>query len=202
MNEGVVGPDGAFWVGTMHNNIGPDDSPSAITADTGRLYRFAPDGSLTCVCDDLFGITNTLLWPTRDSLVTADTTKNVLYRYRLDPTTGRLSDRRILLEGFPRGLPDGSCLDGEGTIWAARVAGGGCLTRTTIDGAVTSVVDLPCSWPTSCAFGGPDLDTLFATSGRFTMSAEHLAAHPAEGGLFALAPGVRGRPAYRFGRQG
>lgn len=50
-----------------------------------------------------------------------------------------------------------------------------------------------------CAFGGADLDTLFVTSARFTMSAEHLAAYPFEGGLFALRPGVRGMPANRFG---
>jgi sugar lactone lactonase YvrE len=26
-NEGRVGPDGAFWVGTMQNNLNPDGSP-------------------------------------------------------------------------------------------------------------------------------------------------------------------------------
>ncbi|TIV23320.1 MAG: SMP-30/gluconolactonase/LRE family protein, partial [Mesorhizobium sp.] len=39
----------------------------------------------------------------------------------------------------------------------------------------------------------------FVTSARFTMNAEHLAANPSEGGLFALKPGVRGVPAKRFG---
>jgi sugar lactone lactonase YvrE len=61
------------------------------------------------------------------------------------------------------------------------------------------VVDLPCSWPTSCTFGGPDLATLYITSARFTMTAAHLADNPQEGGLFALNPAVRGRPAHLFG---
>jgi sugar lactone lactonase YvrE len=61
------------------------------------------------------------------------------------------------------------------------------------------VVDVPCLWPTSCAFGGPDLATLFVTSARFTLSRDHLAAHPHEGGLFALDVGVRGLAPYRFG---
>jgi len=47
---------------------------------------------------------------------------------------------------------------------------------------------------------GADQSTLFVTSARFTMTADHLAAHPLEGGLFALSPGVRGAPPNRFGR--
>ena len=40
LNEGVVGPDGAFWVGTMQNNINDDDSPK----DIAEFHR--PDLSL------------------------------------------------------------------------------------------------------------------------------------------------------------
>jgi sugar lactone lactonase YvrE len=103
------------------------------------------------------------------------------------------------MEGFPRGLPDGSTLDAEGFVWTARVAGGGCLTRTAPDGRSDRVVDLPCSWPTSFAFGDPGLGTLYVTSARFTLSPEHLALNPQEGGLFALDVGVAGLPARRFG---
>jgi sugar lactone lactonase YvrE len=198
LNEGVVGPDGAFWVGTMQNNIADDDSAADVTEDAGRLYRYAPDGTLTRLTEDRFGITNTLVWPASDRLITSDTTRNALYAYRIDGA-GQLSDRRTILEGYPRGLPDGSCLDAEGMIWTARVVGGACLTRMTPEGEVIEVRDLPCSWPTSCAFGGPNLGTLFVTSARFTMGAPHLAAHPQEGGLFGLTPGVPGRKAHRFG---
>ncbi len=44
----------------------------------------------------------------------------------------------------------------------------------------------------------PDLATLFVTSARFTMSPEHITAHPKEGALMSLQPGVTGRAAYRF----
>jgi sugar lactone lactonase YvrE len=43
------------------------------------------------------------------------------------------------------------------------------------------------------------LATLYVTSARFTLSGDHLAAHPHEGGLFALDVGARGLAAYRFG---
>jgi sugar lactone lactonase YvrE len=198
LNEGAVGPDGAFWIGTMHQNIRDDDGPAEIPGPTGRLHRYAPDGTLACVSEDLFGITNTLVWPAPDRLVTADTLANALYEYRIGEG-GHLSERRVLVEGFPQGLPDGSALDAEGLVWNARVAGGGCVARIAPDGRVDRVVELPCSWPTSCAFGGEDLRTLYVTSARFTMTAGHLAANPQEGGLFALDVGVAGRPPHRFG---
>jgi sugar lactone lactonase YvrE len=75
---------------------------------------------------------------------------------------------------------------------AARIA---CVRP---DGALDQFVDTPCTWPTSCAFGGPDFATLYVTSARFTMTAEHIGAHPEEGALFAFEVGVRGRPELRF----
>ncbi len=197
LNEGVVGPDGAFWFGTMQNNIGADDGPIAIEEKRGKLYRLDPDLTLTRVSDDLFGITNTLVWPAPDRLITADTLDNALYAYTIH--NGRLHNRQLFQAGFGRGLPDGSCLDTEGYLWTARVAGGACVTRTDPHGRVVAVVELPCTWPTSCTFGGRDLGTLYVTSARFTMSPEHLAAHPEEGGLFAVKPPAPGRPTFRFG---
>lgn len=197
LNEGVVGPDGAFWVGTMQNNIAPDGAPMDLTADTGRLYRCTSDGQVVALSNDRMGITNTLIWTADNRLVTADTIANEIYSYRID-RTGLLSHRKTILAGFERGLPDGSCMDAEGFIWNCRVVGGACLLRFDPDGNIDRVVDLPCSWPTSCTFGGDNLDTLYVTSARFTMEAEHLAENPQEGGLFALQPGVRGVPSHRF----
>lgn len=198
LNEGVVGPDGAFWVGTMQNNINDDDSPRDISADTGSIYRYTAEGGLRQVSNDRFGITNTFAFPSRGELLTADTLANTIFSYQIGPE-GQLSGRRLVMSGFPRGLPDGSCLDAEGRLWTARVAGGSCLTRLSADGRVDKVVELPCSWPTSCTFGGPDLATLYVTSARFTLTADQLAANPQEGGLFALNPDVQGRAANLFG---
>ena len=199
LNEGVVAPDGSFWVGTMANNIGPDDVPVDITEDAGRIYRVDENGEVIELSDDRFGITNTMVWTGDGRFVTADTLKNELYSYRWDRSRQRLDDRRPFFERFARGLPDGSCIDAEGYVWNCRVVGGSCLARIAPDGSLDRLMELPCSWPTSCAFGGKDLDTLFVTSARFTMNAQHLRANPVEGGLFALQPGVRGVPANRFG---
>jgi sugar lactone lactonase YvrE len=199
LNEGVVGPDGAFWVGTMQNNINPDGSPRDVTASTGALHRVTADGQVRQISDATFGITNTLAWTGDGRLITADTMENTLYSFACDPQTGDLSDRTVFLAGFERGLPDGSCMDRHGYLWNCRVVGGGCVIRIAPDGSIDRIVDLPCSWPTSCAFGGPSLDRLFVTSARFTMTPGHLASHPHEGALFSLDAGVKGVASNRFG---
>ena len=198
LNEGVVGPDGAFWIGTMQNNIAPDGSPRDITEATGALYRVTAAGVVHPISDRDFGITNTLIWD-NGRLITADTMANALYAFDIAPGTGRLRNRRTILQGFDRGLPDGSAQDAEGAIWNCRVVGGSCLLRLQPDGAVLGCVELPVSWPTSCAFGGRDLDRLFVTSARFSMSAGHLASNPQEGALVRISGAGMGRPSYLFG---
>ncbi|MEQ8780335.1 MAG: SMP-30/gluconolactonase/LRE family protein [Roseibium album] len=199
LNEGVVGPDGAMWVGTMQNNIAPDGSPLEVTEATGRLYRCAADGSVAALSEDLFSLTNTFVWPTESRVITADTGENEIYCYDYDAEHQHLFHRRTIVSDFDRGLPDGSTMDTEGYIWNCRVVGGGCLLRLDPDGNIDRVVELPCTWPTSCTFGGETLDVLYVTSARFTMEADYLEANPIEGGLFAFEPGVTGSLPYRFG---
>src|SRR5690606_23170403 len=93
------------------------------------------------------------------------------------------------------GLPDGLALDAEGGVWVA-LWGGSAVHRYGPDGRLDAVVELPVRQPTSCAFGGPDLDTLYITT-----SAQDLAdPEPAAGALFAVRPGVRGLPVREFAR--
>jgi sugar lactone lactonase YvrE len=90
----------------MLNNINDDDSPRDIPAAIGQIYRYDPDGTLTRVSDDCFGIVNTLAFPRPDLFLTADTLANTVYSYRVGPG-GHLSDPKPVMSGFPHGLPDG-----------------------------------------------------------------------------------------------
>ena len=197
LNEGCVAPDGSFWVGTMQNNLTPDGAPKAMTASSGALWRVTPGGAVFRLTPSEYGIANTLVWTREGRLLAADTLANTIYRFDCGPEG--LSGRRVFASGLQRGLPDGSTIDADGFLWNCRVAGGSCLARYAPDGTLDRLVELPCSWPTSCTFGGRDLATLFVTSARFTLTPEHLAAHPEEGALFAIEPGVRGLPPNRFG---
>lgn len=200
LNEGRVAPDGSFWVGTMQDNLHEDGSPKAMDRSTGAIYRIDPDGRASPLTPREYGIANTMCWTDDGTFVFADTLANEIYLFDYDAAAPALSRRRTIISGFGRGLPDGSCLDDRGTLWNCRVAGGAAVANFSLDGALLGTVELPATWPTSCTFGGGDLDTLFITSARFTMSEAHLAANPREGGLFASCTGARGRPEPRFGR--
>ncbi|WP_309086670.1 SMP-30/gluconolactonase/LRE family protein, partial [Chelativorans sp.] len=197
LNEGAVAPDGSFWVGTMQTNLEPDGSPRAQTQNSGSYYRLSPQLELQQLTSSEYGITNTMAWLPGGLFVTADTSANTLYAFDMS-MDGRPVNRRIFHAGFSRGLPDGSCIDADGYLWNCRVAGGACVARFAPDGSIDRVVELPCSWPTSCAFGGAELDTLYISSARFTMSDDYLASHPFEGAIFAVEVGVRGKPAHLF----
>lgn len=197
LNEGAVAPDGSFWVGTMQNNLNPDGSPRAQSAACGALYRIAPDGTVTQLSPAIYGIINTMVWLPDGRFVTADSVSNQIFAY--DQVPDGLGRRRTLLANFQRGAPDGSTLDADGHIWNCRVAGGRSLARIGPNGEVNALVELPCSWPTSCCFGGRDLDQLFVSSARFTMDEKHLDAQPQEGGLFALDVGQKGHAPHEFG---
>jgi sugar lactone lactonase YvrE len=195
LNEGKVGPDGAFWVGTMQNNIDADGYPLAMTRSTGAYYRMWETGRVEALTARDYGICNTMAWADDGRFVCADTLSNSLYAF--DYEHFGISSRRSFAPPFERGLPDGSALDAEGYLWNCRV-GGGCIVRFAADGAVDRVIELPCSAPTSCAFGGPDLRTLYLTSARFGLPDERRT-RPDEGALFAIDAGVTGRPEYLFG---
>jgi sugar lactone lactonase YvrE len=198
LNEGRVAPDGSFWVGTMQTNLTADGAPKAQTRKSGYYYRIDGVGNVVRLTEEPHGIPNGMAWLPDGRFVTADTTENALYSFEVGGGGTALASRQPFAEPLGRGLPDGSCMDREGGIWTCRVAGGHAVARTLPDGSLDRIIELPCGWPTSCAFGGPDLATLYVTSARFTMAAEHLAANPQEGGLFACEPGVAGIAEPRF----
>ena len=199
LNEGVVGPDGWFWVGTMQNNVDNNYYPIEQTRKCGRLYRVSPEGDVNLVCCDIFWLPNTFAW-TDGQFIVGDTVDNTLFSYSWNVKSGLTSGRRVFFERYSRGLPDGSCVDSDGNIWNARVLGGKCLVQLSPSGQFIRTLDVPCTWPTCCVFGGDDLRTLYIASARFTLPTEHLRKMPWEGNLFKVTLGMVGRLHFRFGR--
>jgi sugar lactone lactonase YvrE len=197
LNEGKVAPDGSFWVGSMQNNLNTDGSPKATTSNSGAVYRITPDGTVQQLTPREYGIPNSMAWTEDHGFIFADTMQNTIFRFATDGTS--LLGRQILFGPFDRGLPDGSCLDADGQLWNCRVVGGAAVAYISKRGELQKLVELPCSWPTSCTFGGPNLDRMFVTSARFTMAPEHLRNHPQEGGLFEVHANAKGKPEHRFG---
>jgi sugar lactone lactonase YvrE len=180
LNDMIAGPDGALWVGTM--------SEGAKGA-TGALYRYRggrPDVMMTGTT-----ISNGLAFsPDGKRMYFIDSVPGVLHLYE--------NDRWRVLRRFDdsTGKADGMTVDSHGTLWVA-ICDRGQVLGMTPEGEITARIDLPCQIVTNCTFGGPDLKTLFITTGTFSMSAAEKAANPQAGGLFAAQMEVAGLPPYR-----
>jgi sugar lactone lactonase YvrE len=87
-------------------------------------------------------------------------------------------------------------IDAEGGLWVALWRGS--AVHRYLDGALDAVIELPVSLPTSCTFGGDDLDELFITSASDALTAGERAAQPLGGAVFRVRPGVHGLPAVHY----
>lgn len=183
-NDGKCDPTGRFWAGTMAY----DAAPAA-----GALYRLDPDGRVTRVLDGVT-ISNGLAWsPDGGTMYYIDTPTQRIDAFTFVPSTGEIRDRRSVVHVPPElGAPDGMTVDADGGLWVA-LWGGGAVHRYR-DGQLDQVVRLPVSQPTSCAFGGVDLDELYVTSAWDGLSSTERRAQPFAGAVFRVRSGVRGMP--------
>ena len=154
LNDGRCDRQGRFWVGSMHD-------PTASNLSTGNLHQVNGDGS-TAVMKTGIGVSNGLAFsPDGSVMYFADSPRQTIWAYNYDGTP---QNKRVFVDTTNlRGFPDGATVDADGCYWMAGVRGG-CLHRFTPDGTLDRTVDLPVMEPTMCAFGGPDLSTLFVTS--------------------------------------
>jgi sugar lactone lactonase YvrE len=191
LNDGKVGPDGAFWVGTM------DDAPAK--EPIGALYRVAPDGRVERKADDLV-ISNGLAWlPDGRTMFHSDSRRGRIDVWDFDARSGAISRRRVLAQlDDSTGRPDGAATDMSGRYWSAGVMGGRLNLFSLDDGLLESIA-FPAPAPTMPCFGGPDMRSLFVTSLRNGLSKEALDAAPLSGAVFYARTDVAGAPIPRFG---
>ena len=181
-NDGKVDRSGRFWAGSM------DDTEAEAT---GALYRMDPNLRCSRV-DDGYKVTNGPAFsPSGDRMYHNDSARQVTFLFELD-RDGRPSNRRTFLQfAEGDGYPDGMTVDSEGHLWIA-FWDGWCVRRFSPDGECVQTIRVPVARPTSCAFGGRDLDRLYISSASIDLDPEALSAQPAAGGLFVVNAGVRG----------
>lgn len=186
LNDGKVGPDGCFWVGTI--NEGPDGLP------TGHLYRITPKGEVEIKVAGLKN-SNGLAW-TADgrTMYHSDTRGPWIDAWDFDAETGAISNRRRFADvSNEEGRPDGGALDMEGYYWSAG-SGMGVVNRFAPDGRIVEKIAMPVPNVTMPCFAG---GSLFVTS-ALPGTAEKRAEFPQGGGLFRMSVAVRGVPVGRF----
>lgn len=190
LNDGKVGPDGAFWVGSMEET--PERAP------VGSLYRVSADGRCRRISTG-YRVSNGLAWSADGrAMFHADSRGPTIDRWDFDPTSGIVGSRsaiRTLSEKI--GRPDGGACDTAGGYWSAAISAA-CLNRFDFDGKLIQKVDLPAPRPTMPCFAGPDLQSVFVTTARQGLDAGVLAQYPDAGRLLMLRVSVAGVPVNRF----
>jgi len=93
--------------------------------------------------------------------------------------------------------PDGAEVDSDGFYWSA-INGQGKLIRFDPEGRIEREIAVPFKFPTMVAFGGPDLRTLFVTSGRWAIADKDAADHPLDGSILAMEAPAPGLPCARW----
>lgn len=191
LNDGKVDRQGRFLAGTMHINRHGDEKP------LGGLYRLDVDGTVTLVLDDIATTNGPCFSPDGRILYVADSSRQVIWACDYDPATGTPSRQRVFADLKPLATaPDGGTVDAEGHVWSALVRTGQ-VARFDPSGRLVQRIDMPVTYPTSLAFGGPGLDVLYVTS--ISASTRYVAKEAEAGWLFAIEGlGVTGLAEPRF----
>ncbi|MBR3967692.1 MAG: SMP-30/gluconolactonase/LRE family protein [Clostridia bacterium] len=183
-NDGKVGPDGSFYVGTTDDN------------KEGAFYRLK-DGILTELFDGC-GCSNGLEW-TNDKkfMYYIDTPKQMVEIFDFDMESGEITKRRKFMD-IPKnwGAPDGMTLDSNDDLWIALWGGNKVIHINKETKKIVSEIPVPCPKASCCAFGGKDLNELYITTAAMTDTEEY----PKAGNTFKAILDVKGKPInyYRY----
>ena len=154
-NDGKTDRRGRFIAGTMDEQAS-DALGCLYQLDTNLDCRTLHTGSI---------ISNGPCWsPDNQIFYFSDSVRGVIYRCSYDIGNGSIGPVQILIpDGAAPGKPDGCTIDSEGFLWSVRW-GGSCIARFAPDASLDRIIEVPMRCPTSCTFGGPDLNHLYITS--------------------------------------
>jgi sugar lactone lactonase YvrE len=184
-NDGRCDRQGRFWAGTMLMDM-------AAGAVVGAMYRYsAGQQTLEARLKDFIVPNGLAFSPDGKTMYLSDSHPSVqkIWAFDYDIDSGTPHNRRLFVDmnNHP-GRPDGAAIDAEGCYWICG-NDAGLIHRFTPEGKLDRSLVVPVKKPAMCAFGGPDLGTLFVTSIR---PGGDISDQPLAGGVFALQPGVKG----------
>ena len=191
-NDGKVGPDGAFWVGSMDGSGDADPG--------GALYRIAPDGNTSFIASRLRA-SNGLAWDaTGTRMYHSDSQGPWIDVLDFDPRTGAAVNRRRWINlDEAKGRPDGGACDSKGDYWSAGISASR-INRFSAGGELLDWVEVPNLMPTMPCFGGVDFRTVFVTSLSGAADVQTLTDFPHCGKIVSFLSDVPGLPGWRFRR--
>jgi len=166
-NDLVVGPDGAIWFTDPAYGLEGIDASPLKEQPANRVYRLAPDGTVTAIESELHFPNGIAFSPDGHTLYVSNSDPKNAVILAFDVSAGgKVSHRRVFADmtalaakGLP-GLPDGMTIDERGNLWATGPGGVHVLTR---NGRELGLISTG-SAISNCTFGGPEGRTLFMTS--------------------------------------
>ena len=184
-NDGEVDHEGRFWLGSMGVDHGPG---------RGSLFRLSPDGF-----DEVLhgvGMSNGIGWSLDNRrMYYVDSLTRRVDVFDYDLGSGTATGRRPFVDlSEVAGYPDGLAVDADDRVWVV-MWDGGTVRCFDASGAAVRVLTLPVTRPTSCTFGGRDLETLFVTTSSSGLTDEECAGQPLAGHVLAVEGVGRGVPA-------
>ena len=189
-NDGKCDPVGRFWAGSI--------STVKKTGDA-NLYMFDLAGNLSLKVPNVTN-SNGICWNAEATVMYyIDTPTKKILAYPFENETGEIGEPSLVVDtgvaGW-EGSPDGMTIDAEGKLWVAMCHGGTVLRIDPLSGDLLYQVDLPCVETTACAFGGPNLERLFVTTGLHKTLKE-----PDAGKVFVVdGLGILGVPSFAYGK--
>jgi len=185
INDGKCDAAGRLWAGTM----GYEPAPGKLDAKKGTLYSFDLNGKVVKHFDEI-DIANGLAWTSDNSIFYyIDSFSYRVDVFDFDFAAGKLSNRRTAFDlkaNGVDGIPDGMTIDANGNLWVAVFAGKKVIHVDPKVGKKIGQLDFPTTNITSVAFGGPNLDILYATSAEHFLTPEDKASQPTAGNLFQV----------------
>jgi len=189
-NDGKCDPAGRLWAGTM---------PISEEGNSGILYCLHPDGKAETKQTG-YAIPNGIVWNDEATIMYhIDSPTRRVDAWDYDNPTGSISNRRAVYHVQQEGaFPDGMAMDVEGKIWLALWGGWAVIRFDPVNGEELERIPVPVSRTSACAFGGPNLNTLFITTAKKDITPDELEKEPLAGCVFKTNPGVCGQPPVSF----
>jgi sugar lactone lactonase YvrE len=198
-NDIIADPAGRVYAGTLYWDV-----EANAVEKPGKLYLLDTDESVRVVAEGFEHVNGMGFSCDNKTLYFTDTLVRKIYAYDVDPDSGDLSNKRVLVQvPDDEGIPDGLTVDAEDHIWSAQWYGGQ-VVRYDPDGKVRERIAFPVKQTSSVIFGGPNLTDLYVTSAADYWVSSYIPTgfdkNAAMGGsLYRVRTDIAGKPEYQAG---
>ena len=182
INDGKTDLQGRLWFGTM-------DNPERKIKN-GSLYCLDKKLKLHKV-DTKYYITNGPVFISNNTFLHTDSGRKIIFKIKINNNYKII--KKTVFAKFSKndGSPDGMTIDNKKNIWICHF-GGACISVYNLKGKIIFKLKFPAKNITNCAFGGKNMNDLYATSALKGMKMSEIKKFNLSGSLFHVKTNVKG----------